>query len=58
MLSYIEEFSPVHALTGAAKLIVFLLWSVLAMVSYQTPILLFLAAAGMALSFFAFTGII
>ena len=46
MLSYIDESSPVHALTGAAKLIVFLLWSVLAMVSYQTPILIFLAAAG------------
>ena len=46
MLSYIERNSPIHALTGAAKLIVFLLWSVLAMVSFNTPILLFLALLG------------
>ena len=46
MLSYIELASPIHALTGAAKLIIFLLWSVLVMVTFMTPILLVLAAAG------------
>jgi len=46
MLSYIDRNSPVHALTGAAKLIIFLLWSVLVMVSFKTPILIFLAVLG------------
>jgi len=46
MLSYIELSSPVHSLTGAAKLIIFLLWSVLVMVSFETPVLLALSAAG------------
>jgi len=49
MLSYIEINSPVHSLTGACKLIVFLLWSVLVMVSFKTPVLLFLAVLGIAL---------
>ena len=46
MLSYIEKNSPVHALTGAAKLIIFLLWSILVMVSFKTPILIAMAALG------------
>ena len=46
MLSYIEHDSPIHALTGAAKLIIFLLWSILVMVSFKTPILLVLAFFG------------
>jgi len=46
MLSYIEISSPVHSLTGAAKLIVFLLWSVFVMVSFETPMLLALSVAG------------
>lgn len=49
MLSYIERNSPVHALTGAAKLIIFLLWSVLVMVSFKTPILIILAVTGIIL---------
>ncbi|MCL1927180.1 MAG: energy-coupling factor transporter transmembrane protein EcfT [Treponema sp.] len=49
MLSYIERNSPVHALTGAAKLIIFLLWSVLVMVSFNTPILIILAGSGIIL---------
>ena len=55
MLSYIDEVSPVHGLTGATKLIVFLLWSLLVMVSYNTPILLLLAAVGVV--FFAISKI-
>ena len=47
MLSYINEISPIHAMTGAAKLIIFLLWSVLVMVSYKTPILLSCAVLGL-----------
>jgi energy-coupling factor transport system permease protein len=46
MLTYIERNSPIHALTGAAKLIIFLLWSILVMVSFKTPILAALAVFG------------
>ena len=46
MLSYITGDSKVHTLCGATKLIVFLLWSVLVMVSFYTPILLLLAVTG------------
>ena len=46
MLSCIEEDSPVHKLSGAAKLVVFLLWSLLVMVSFETRILAALAVAG------------
>lgn len=42
MLGYIEKDSFVHRLTGATKLIVFILWSSLAMVTYDTRILFFL----------------
>jgi energy-coupling factor transport system permease protein len=43
MLSYIKRNSPLHTLSGAVKLIVFLLWSILAMVGYDTRIMLVLA---------------
>ena len=46
MLSYIDESSPIHSLCGATKLIIFLLWSILVMVSFKTPILVFLAVLG------------
>jgi energy-coupling factor transport system permease protein len=46
MLSYIDENSPIHSLCGATKFIIFLLWSILVMVSFQTPILLALAILG------------
>jgi energy-coupling factor transport system permease protein len=49
ILSYIEENSPVHALTGAVKLVVFLLWSILVMVSFETPVLAALAILGILL---------
>jgi energy-coupling factor transport system permease protein len=49
MLAYIDRPSPVHSLSGAAKLIVFLLWSVLTMVSYDTPVMLAMSALGMGL---------
>ena len=39
MLSYIKKDSPIHKLTGATKLIVFLLWAVAAMITYDTRLL-------------------
>jgi len=40
MLSYIRKDSPIHRLSGATKLICFLLWTVAAMVTYDTRVLL------------------
>ena len=39
MLAYIDRRSPVHALSGATKLIVFLLFSTAAMLTYDTRVL-------------------
>lgn len=44
MLSYIERKSPVHNLSGGSKLIIFIMWSTAAMLTYDTRILLFLFA--------------
>jgi len=55
MLAYIDNHSPVHSLCGATKFIIFLLWSILAMVSFKTPILLALAVLGIV--FFAISKI-
>ena len=49
MLSFINQHSPIHSLCGATKLLVFLLWSILVMVSFHTPILLILAVFGIVL---------
>jgi len=42
MLSYIERQSPVHQLTGVTKLICFMIWSSIAMLTYDTRVLVFL----------------
>ena len=42
MLSYIERKSPIHKLTGAAKLFCFIIWTFAAMLTYDTRILMFL----------------
>ncbi|WP_433747002.1 energy-coupling factor transporter transmembrane component T family protein [Falsibacillus pallidus] len=42
MLSYIDRNSPIHRLTGAAKLICFVLWTFAVMLTYDTRILVFL----------------
>lgn len=42
ILSYIDRKSPIHALSGATKLAIFLMWSSAAMITYDTRILLFL----------------
>lgn len=39
IFNYIERNSPIHKLTGATKLIVMLLWSLGAMITYDTRIL-------------------
>jgi len=40
LLSYIERKSPVHSLSGATKLIIFILYSTAAMLTYDTRVLL------------------
>jgi energy-coupling factor transport system permease protein len=42
MLSYIERRSPIHQLTGATKLLCFIMWSFAVMLTYDTRILLLL----------------
>ena len=39
LLAYIDVDSPIHRLTGSTKLICFLLWSITAMLSYDTRVL-------------------
>ncbi len=39
ILNYIKRPSPVHELTGTAKLVFFLAWSVASMVTFDTRIL-------------------
>ncbi len=39
MLSYIRRDSPVHRLTGTTKLTVFLVWTIVCMLSYDTRVL-------------------
>ncbi len=45
IFNYIERKSPIHSLTGATKLIVLLLWSFGAMLTYDTRILALLSLA-------------
>lgn len=47
LLSYIDRRSPVHQLTGATKLLCFLMWSFAAMLTYDTRILLVLLAVSL-----------
>ena len=42
MLAYIDRKSFIHELSGASKLIIFIMWSSIAMLTYDTRILLFL----------------
>ncbi len=39
MLSYIKKNSPIHKLTGAAKLISLVLWAIASMITYDTRVL-------------------
>ena len=47
MLSYVDRSSPVHALCGATKFLFFLMWSILAMMTFDTRILLALVGLGL-----------
>ncbi len=49
MLSYVDRPSPVHALCGATKFLFFLMWSILAMMTFDTRILLTLVVLGVLL---------
>ena len=49
LFNYIEKESPIHGLTGATKLVCLLLWSLAAMTTYDTRLLLVLAVLGIAL---------
>lgn len=39
-LSYIKKDSPIHRLTGSTKFIFFLIWSIAAMITYDTRVLI------------------
>lgn len=49
-LSYIKKDSPVHRLTGSTKFIFFLIWSIAAMITYDTRVLIAMFLMGV--SFF------
>ncbi|QDP41069.1 energy-coupling factor transporter transmembrane component T family protein [Radiobacillus deserti] len=49
MLSYIDRKSPIHFLTGATKLVCFILWSFAAMLTYDTRILVLLFTLSIAI---------
>lgn len=49
IFNYIERQSPIHRLTGATKLVCFLLWSFASMVTYDTRILAVLPVAAVIL---------
>lgn len=42
MLSYVKEDSFIHSLTGASKLICFIIWAVASMITYDTRLLVFM----------------
>lgn len=44
LFNYIPRQSPIHALTGAAKLVCLLAWTLAAMITFDTRYLIFLAA--------------
>ncbi len=46
MLSYIKKDSPIHKLTGATKFILFLLWAITAMITYDTRLLVAMLIVG------------
>ena len=49
LFNYIEKESPIHSLTGATKLVCLLLWSLAAMTTYDTRLLVVLAVLGITL---------
>lgn len=49
LFNYIDRPSPIHRLTGACKLVCLLAWSLAAMTTFYTPLLLFLTIASLIL---------
>jgi energy-coupling factor transport system permease protein len=49
MLSYMQRNSPIHSLSGVTKLIVFILWSILAMAGFDTRVMLIMSGIGIVL---------
>lgn len=49
LFNYIDRPSPIHRLSGASKLVCLLLWSVAAMTSFYTPLLVFLTVLALIL---------
>ena len=49
LFNYIDRPSPIHRLTGACKLVCLIAWSLAAMTSFYTPLLLALTAASLLL---------
>ena len=45
LFNYIDRPSPIHRLTGACKLICLILWTLAAMTSFYTPLLLAMTVA-------------
>ncbi len=45
LFNYIDRPSPIHRLTGASKLVCLIAWSVAAMTSFQTPLLIVMTVA-------------
>ena len=48
IFNYVDRPSPIHRLTGAAKLVCLLLWSFAAMTTYDTRLLVFLTLLSLA----------
>lgn len=46
-LSYIKKKSPIHQLTGSTKFIFFLIWSLAAMITYDTRVLISMFVMGL-----------
>jgi energy-coupling factor transport system permease protein len=49
MLAYVERKSPIHALSGTTKFAFFLLWSILAMTTYDTRVMLVMVVLSLVL---------
>ncbi len=49
LFNYIDRPSPIHRLTGASKLVCLITWSLAAMTSFYTPLLILLTAASVVL---------
>ena len=49
LFNYIDRPSPIHRLTGASKLMAVLLWSIAAMTTFYTPLLMVMTAAAFVL---------